>query len=475
MRSGKTYYTDFHCHPAIKPFGKSFPDNLNSADRHVENSIWHRIRPNLLSRLLNRISSLTRFTQTDFTTLARGRVRLIVAALSPIERGFFTPLTGQGEFTDLVADFVTMIGREKVAFIQQNQNYFSELNHEMDFFLQMNDKPVTLGRKIWKYQIVDGYDRVQQILEQEGKRVICVIPAIEGMHVFLESLSKKIDIQRLRDNIISVKHWLYPPLCISPAHHFQNGLCGHAYSLSPVLRKLLNQDKGANQGFSSAGLEAIQLLLDSKQGRRILIDIKHMSRKARREFYNLLDEEGMNEIPVIVSHGAVNGRPSVYSDEDHGAENGQFQGEDVNFYDDEIVRLARSGGIFGIQLDERRIVSKTERRRRRSLNPWKNYRDGAGFLWKQIEYIALLLDRNGLSAWNHITLGSDFDGMVDPLNGYWTGREYARLEKYFLRQARYFVSRESVKLEMSQNKISAEKIADRFFRKNLLQFLKKNY
>ena len=39
-------------------------------------------------------------------------------------------------------------------------------------------------------------------------------------------------------------------------------------------------------------------------------------------------------------------------------------------------------------------------------------------VWKQIQYIAELLDDNDLFAWGNIAIGSDYDGLVDPLNSF---------------------------------------------------------
>ena len=72
------------------------------------------------------------------------------------------------------------------------------------------------------------------------------------------------------------------------------------------------------------------------------IDIKHMSRAVRLAFYNILETRYTDEkIPIIVSHGAVNGYPGL-TNYNGKVKNGLFNGDDINFFDDEIIRIARS-------------------------------------------------------------------------------------------------------------------------------------
>ena len=58
---------------------------------------------------------------------------------------------------------------------------------------------------------------------------------------------------------------------------------------------------------------------------------------------------------------------------------------EINFYDDEIPRMVRSGGIMGLQLDERRIANDDALKKVKK-SVWKNkiihYRSEV--VWRQI-------------------------------------------------------------------------------------------
>ena len=468
-------FADIHCHPAIKPFGKSFDKNINSPKPRKKISIWHRNRAGVFARLFNRVSTLTRFTQADFTTLTKGNVKVICASLSPIEKGFFVSTLGKdgkGPVTDIIAQLVTRIGIKKINFIQDNKDYFSELEGEMDFYVQLNNKDVKVRRKKWKYTLVQNFMDVRQNLETEN-RTISVILTIEGFHALNKDNTKAPDANTLVNNISTIKNWQYRPLFISPAHHFNNFVCGHAFSLSEKLQELISQSDGANTGITDLGKEAIRQCLSNSLQNRIYIDIKHMSRKSRRDFYEMLDSGEFGNVPVIVSHAAVNGYSSVDTDSDLDPDNGLFNGGDVNIFNDEIVRIGASDGLFGIQLDERRIASSEEKRNARSIFYRKGLKRRSKLVWNQIEHIAKLLDNQNLPAWNCQVIGSDFDGMVDPINGFWTAKEYRSLYQFLLNHAKTFTG--TYNFHRLDNKIDAKELINKVFSGNLMSFLKKWY
>jgi hypothetical protein len=63
--------------------------------------------------------------------------------------------------------------------------------------------------------------------------------------------------------------------------------------------------------------------------------------------------------------------------------------DDINFFNEEIMVMARSKGIIGLQLDERRIASRATLKSIRHaipMNKIRHYR--AELLWNQVQHIA---------------------------------------------------------------------------------------
>ena len=179
-------------------------------------------------------------------------------------------------------------------------------------------------------------------------------------------------------------------------------------------------------------------------------------------------------IPIIVSHGAMNGlvdsmsrkRSSIVGASD-------FYEGDINFFDDEVVAIAKSGGVFGIQLDERRVAGKSRLKRSNLIFASRNKRllAKSKLIWEQILYIARVLDNESLPAWDIQVLGSDFDGIIDPINLFWTAEDIDDLERCLITHVSEFMANES-NVFKSFNRISVDEIVSKFIWRNAETFLK---
>jgi hypothetical protein len=469
------YSIDLHCHPTLKPYNRSFPHDLNSSDPKSTSSVWYSQTPTVWAKFKNIFLTITQFTQADFSTLLKGNVRIVCFSLSPLEKGFFVSRFGDGKVVDYAVDLITGVGTEKVEFVQENINYFSELMKEYNFLIPLNNQPIDIDGKSCKYILVNHFSQIEANMTDEN--VVLLIPTIEGTHAFCEDNNQRYDEEQIIRNIQKVKLLEFPPLFISLSHHFYNEIAGHAYSLGDGMQKLINQSFGADTSITGLGLNVLKHLLDNSQGKRILPDIKHMSRLSRMQFYALLETPEYNNqtIPIIVSHGAVNGLPTVYSADNEETDNGLFYRGDVNFYDDELVVIAKSGGLFGLQLDERRIVSKSRLKKiRYKLSRKKMLIAQSKLLWNQVEHIAKVLDKAGQKSWDIISIGSDFDGVVNPLKGFWTASEFPMLAKYLLKHAHSYLNSLRNTLSAENRDIKPEELIDKIFKQNALDFFKRN-
>ncbi len=93
-------------------------------------------------------------------------------------------------------------------------------------------------------------------------------------------------------------------------------------------------------------------------------------------------------------------------------------------------------------------------------------------LWNQIQHIAEVLDTEGLFAWDCMVIGSDFDGIIDSLNGFWTAEELPYLADFLERHAYNYMGAHN--LENIKNVLDADEIIARLMSKNGRNFLK-NY
>ena len=160
----KDYFIDLHCHPSLKPFGKSFNKadrkRKNSTNRKRNNSIWHRKSPSLLRKVVNIFTSLTKFTQADFTTVTTGKGRVLMASLYPMEKGMMTDENGVHLSGTILRNLATGIGLKRIQYLQEMDDYFTDLEAEYNYFEQKNEVIVTVDRKKCRYKLVRNFDEM---------------------------------------------------------------------------------------------------------------------------------------------------------------------------------------------------------------------------------------------------------------------------------------------------------------------------
>ncbi len=483
---------DLHTHATYKPFGRSFQNNAGKQSTSVNDktSLWFYNPPTLSDKLLNFIGSLTKFSQTNFTAGSYGRLWVITVGLGSIEKWFFNNKLGKGFISDILGDFASELGKPRIDAIQGMKDYFDDLKQELSFLQQMHNKPVTIDSNKYKYVIVNDFRELTAAIEENEQIVangdnkplnMAVIPSIEGMHVLncgidpdRSPTNLKANPDEVKQHARDLKNLTHKPWFVSFSHHFYNELCGHSLSLRGLIAGKCDQSVGLNTGFTELGKEVLNILLDNTDGKRILIDIKHLSPQGRQEFFKIREERYPN-IPVFMSHGVANGLPDMNTPVSHYPELGNtFNNGEINFYDDELLLMVRSNGILGLQLDERRLANEeTIKRTRHSLfrNKIMHYR--SELLWKQIQYIAELLDDNNLPAWSNLCIGSDYDGIVDPLNSFWTTEQYPDLKSYLERHAFNYIQNHASRLKNAFNIIGADTIIQNIFQNNAWAFFQR--
>jgi membrane dipeptidase len=160
------------------------------------------------------------------------------------------------------------------------------------------------------------------------------------------------------------------------AHLFPNDLAGHAEAIPETLRRLLRLDSGVDpdRGLERPlGLEVVRRMADL----RIVPDVAHCTRKARHEIY----AEVGDRIPVIASHVGVR----------------SLKDEEYNVDEADVKAIAASGGVVGVIF----------------MPHWLRDDDpscGLEAIWQTMEQIHEWSD----GSWDHVAIGTDFDGFTDP-------------------------------------------------------------
>lgn len=497
------FFIDLHVHSALKPYSRSFRVDENGGANHPDpekkNSIWHKKGINLIKKVFNSITSLTKFTQADFTTSDQAGAKLILVSIDPMEKELVLSRNRrkpQNLVGKLIKDLVIGIGLKRVHYMtkKMGDDYFGDLVKTRDYMLQLNkDNPNRIAD--------NGLYRVLGRFPASGldHDLLNVIFTIEGGHVFNTKSfqDKPITIEGVLENVRALKAWPIRPCWISLAHHFKNNLCGQAESFTGFLPKLAyRQELRPNEGIrvkgngSDWGERVIkELLYEADGAKRVLIDLKHMNLKSRLDFYHIVEA---TNTPIVVSHGALTFRPYPREKDTNTIK----WNNEINFYDEEIIKIGRSKGLFGIQLDSRRLkyVKKLPRsegrkppkipNRKKRIKQWEtttgiNFKQRhfrrTYYIWKQASHMAQLLNKNTEydgGIWSIQAIGSDFDGIVNPLDGFWTHGNFKTLYEYIKLHAEIYLQAGGAN---DADRPNETEITDRLFFKNSERFLKQNF
>ena len=362
-------------------------------------------------------------------------------------------------------------------------NYYGQFRAERDYLLRQMDTASKLFPQ-YKFRIAGNYEEFHSFLQDD--KTICGLITVEGAHSFghylfdstfkkeyeeLGSEEKEILRNSMIRNITEVKtenDGKHAPFFVTFCHHFNNHLAGHARSFSdksklflglnkPGMRHLFNQEPGRNRGFTTLGTEVLELLLDRSKGRRILVDTKHMSITTRQEFYRFVRkkrEEENDSIPIINSHAAINGwlflDQAKTKEEDGKLDEGHFFSRwQINLTNEDILETYDSDGIIGLVLHEGRMpgegfkkaagklkkkISKARAGSYKRLMMEQDLKDMyLKLLWSNIFHIIKVVRENrSKSAWKMIALGTDYDGLVDPMDSFPEVTSFRTLKKDLL-------------------------------------------
>lgn len=449
-------FADIHCHPGLHPFAWDF------AGKKKNENVWDYDPP----KPRQRNSKYPEFTQADFRTLAKGGTKLAFVSIYPIEQGWFKPnVLADGSISDFLARVISKLPSKFVNAVQSDDHqYFDFFFKEYHYLHEENGKPHDVDGEVYRYILLNPGDDLDEVLSRHN--TIGAIMSVEGAQSFIPGNETSInnasfDFDQTIRNIEAVKGWDHPPFFVSMSHHFYNGFCGHARSLPGFASKLLDQKVGLNEPFNDNGRKVVDCFLGLNDyegnGHRILIDTKHMSVAAREEYYQKVreynqDKADPDKIPIVVSHTAYSGHATMAeaiirpdTDEDKYADSEIFNNWSINLCDDEILEIFNSNGIIGLNFDERILSGQRVMDEYESRFSKKDIRDKdpeVRRFWAQqmlnnilgivkaVIYSSSIPPGQKVRIWNMLSIGTDFDGMINPEDGFVTSEEFGDLYDY---------------------------------------------
>lgn len=355
-------YFDLHAHPTMK----AFLSGTHPANRR---SVWDdRNPPKPITAPLLLLARPILVHQANLSQLHDGVVNLCVSVHHAPEKAMAGSHFFQTQARH-IPTFVSPTLLQEIGDMQpgQGRSYFQHLQESLAL------TPATLsgpeGQRMQVLRRLRDYD----------PSCVNLIRAIEGAHSLYDDADGTTAMANLL-LLLPEHRFLYLTL----AHLTDNRLFTHAFGMRMKVGPVTIADSTdffpRRAGITPRGLELLAAVLQAG----ILVDVKHLSRSARMQFYDYR-RQYFPDRPILCSHAAAAGcsrdnppfrkavwqrdyrQPAKRRDANETlvvvhyeqAHNGaqvtptDFNPWSINLYDEDIREIVESGGLIGISLDKR--------------------------------------------------------------------------------------------------------------------------
>ncbi len=536
-------FADIHCHSTLYAFNRMRNDDDFEGDP-ARFHPWYEFPSRVDDAEQGKRAA--RYTQCNFPRLIEGGVDLIYLSFTPIEKGFFigsahgderslseeilrwarggVPLAAlgrvlegdldaaagellgllrnRGPLRQLVQQLVMDYSASRVRFLSSHEfDYWEELIAEYEFTLKCDgeamqveiDTPEGTRQVKGSYRLIEDSQSLEDSLSRENE--VAAVLTVEGGHVLsvgpdLKPLSPEIIAERIH----ALKSWDHPVLFLTLAHHFDNGICGHAHSILDAANWIMDQSHRLNEGLDEErGLFTIRELLDldeylkDRGGRRIIVDVRHMSAQSRKEYYDQvvkpynawLEEqpasyrEEYQPIPVVMSHGGYAGVSTLddlIAMADKERDNWHREGYyswNINASDEDVRVIHDSGGLLGLIFDRRILGVTADQKIAEEFWPDVVIRQ----IFAAVDVVMVddrLSDDQKRTIWDCICLGTDFDGFIHPVEPYATALD---LPKFAAHLRERLQERRHTRMI---DAIGVDELVDKICQGNALEFARRH-
>jgi membrane dipeptidase len=291
---------------------------------------------------------------TDFKMLEKGGVKVLWSSLHIPEREYF-----ECKLIRFAAHF-TKGGRKLL-----------KLNAWECLLIMMSQMERQVARADDRFALARSNAELDRALAS-GRTAI--VHTVEGGHVLGAGLNADDLAGRLERFDQLADHGV---ASLTLAHLFPNDLAGHAEAIPMAQRTSpicpLDTKVDLARGLTSIGRAVVERMVEL----RMIPDVTHCTPAARRDVYELVD----NRVPVIASHTGVQ----------------SMNPEKYNLDESDVSAIAASGGVIGVIFMPYWLDKSHPGR-------------GLDAIWRTMDTVR---ERSG-GSWEHVAIGTDFDGFTDP-------------------------------------------------------------
>lgn len=280
-------FFDFHCHPGLKPqFSepetKVTPWDYIDAKLSISRDFNLRINK-LFNEVLNSQSNLTQLIEAD--------VKLIGLILHAPEQKIGQVLAEKGFVNK---GKINLINKKQLAYLASGVHSYDMIKEELNWLIVA--PPPSPNKKFKILNKPSDFD------ETSANTIFGAI-IIEGLHCFFNN-PNDIDAKEVYLRNFHEFTAANTVIAINLCHMQQNQFCNHAHGIQFFNPPYFYPTR---KGITDWGMEMIELMMEKK----ILVDMKHMSLKARWELYTRMKDDNGDYIqPIICTHAGTTGLPT---------------------------------------------------------------------------------------------------------------------------------------------------------------------
>ena len=443
-------FVDIHISASKKPF--------NSRSAGLQYGLWEPVfhecgtEEQRSKTVMQNIGGLVpKQSQSHFEALVKGNTRVACLNISPIEQQF---ISTSNAFSDKnktrTVSCVSGVNANQLFLRRREIDYFKDLVENISFIQRFEGKPYIVNGFTYRFSLIRNQKQLQEIAADNGQ--LGMVLTVEGGHalghsIYINDRITNLEEYRLlvMENIDRLKgarplidgsdiYLDVPVLWISLCKNYNNGFGGNANALSKAYQSIYDKPDGLNTKETKLGIEVIERLLSKDRGRRILIDIKHMSLDFRSRYYKSIERSEIlgDGVPIVCSHCAISGLPNknaLYRKRDEDSKNNNYYLNhwQQNLSKEDINKIYTSKGLIGITLDKTVLGGQTALTQINETLPNTVQRRRACVKLLLANILAVVKTINDVSAWGFFCIGADFDEMVAPLDPYQTAEELPQL------------------------------------------------
>jgi membrane dipeptidase len=222
-----------------------------------------------------------------------------------------------------------------------------------------------------RFELARSNDELDRVV---AARKTAIVHTVEGGHVLSAGLAAD-DLPGRLGRLDQLAQRGVASLTL--AHLFPNDLAGHAEAIPAEQRNFpickLDTKVDLSRGLTPVGRAVVERMVEL----RMVPDVTHCTPVARRDVYQLV----ANRVPVIASHNGVQ----------------SMNPEQYNLDESDVRAIAATGGVVGV-IFMPHWLDKT--------HPGP----GLDAIWRTMEKVR---EWSG-GSWDHLAIGTDFDGFTDP-------------------------------------------------------------